>query len=195
MGAILTQNTAWSNVERALAGLRARGLLGLEALLALERAALEGLLRPAGTFRVKARRLRAFLEFVRDELGGRVEALERGDAQAWRRRLLQVRGIGPETADVILLYAAQRPLFVVDAYTRRICARLGLAAPDAGYEELQRLFTSRLPPDAALFNDYHAQLVRLAKAACRSQPLCSACPLVDLCPRRGLPRAGAPRRR
>jgi endonuclease-3 related protein len=195
VGAILTQNTAWSNAARALAGLRERGLLELEPLLALEHTALEELLRPAGTFRVKARRLRAFLGFVREELGGRVETLERGDARAWRRRLLQVQGIGPETADAILLYAAQRPVFVVDAYTRRICARLGLTAPDASYQELQSLFTSRLRPDAALFNDYHAQLVRLAKQACRAQPLCPRCPLVDLCPRRGLPRAGAPRRR
>jgi endonuclease-3 related protein len=195
VGAILTQNTAWTGAERALAGLRARGLLELAPLLALERTALEALLRPAGTFRVKARRLRAFLEFVRDELDGRVEGLRRGDAQAWRRRLLQVRGIGPETADAILLYAARRPVFVVDAYTRRICSRLGLAAPGASYGDLQRLFTSRLRPDAALFNDYHAQLVRLGKEACRARPLCPACPLADLCPRRGLPRAGARRRR
>lgn len=195
VGAVLTQNTSWSNVERALAGLRARGLLELSPLLALPRPTLEALLRPAGTFRVKARRLRALLEFVRDGLGRRLETLRQGDAQAWRRRLLEVDGIGPETADAILLYAAHRPVFVVDAYTRRICARLGLTAADAGYSELQRFFTSRLPPDAALFNDYHAQLVRLAKQACRVQPLCPACPLADLCPRRGLPRAVRPRRR
>ncbi len=187
LGAILTQNTAWANAERALDGLRAGGLLSLEDLLALPPARLEELLRPAGTFRVKARRLRAFLEFVRDELGGRVETLRRGRWREWRGRLLAVPGIGPETADAMLLYAAGRPVFVVDAYTRRIAARLGLAPPDASYDRLQRFFSERLPARAALYNDCHAQLVRLAKEACRVRPLCPRCPLADLCPRRGLP--------
>lgn len=195
LGAILTQNTAWTNVERALDGLRSRGLLSLEALLALPPRRLEELLRPAGTYRVKARRLRAFLEFVRDQLGGRVETLRTGRWPDWRRRLLAVPGVGPETADAILLYAAGRPVFVVDAYTRRIAARLGLTPPEASYDQLQRWFGQRLPARAALFNDYHAQLVRLAKEACRVRPLCPRCPLADLCPRRGLPPAGGPGRR
>jgi len=187
LGAILVQNTAWPNVERALAGLRARGLLEPAALASLPQAELAELLRPAGTFNVKARRVRAWLEFLHQDFGGRVENLAGVPLGELRPRLLQVHGLGPESADAILLYAVGHPVFVVDAYTTRIFARLGLARRQAGYDELQAFITSRLPEDAGLFNDYHAQLVRLAKEHCRVRPRCATCPLEGVCLRRGVP--------
>lgn len=186
VGAILVQNTSWSNVEKALEGLRSRGLLDFGALDGLSAARLAPLIRPSGTFRVKARRLRAFLDLLGTRYGGRVEAMRREKPQMLRQALLGVPGIGRETADSIGLYAAGLPLFVVDAYTRRVFARLGLVSGDEPYDELQRFFASRLGADAALFNDFHAQVVRLAKDVCRNRPLCSTCPLSGLCPRRGV---------
>ena len=188
VGTILTQNTAWLNVEKALAVLRRRGLLSFDALSRLPASELAACLRPAGTFNVKARRLAAFLGFLGEELGGRVEAMAREEPGRLRRRLLSVHGIGRETADAIVLYAAGLPLFVVDAYTRRILFRLGLIRGTESYDEVQSLFMQALPHDAALFNDYHAQLVRLGKEACRPRPLCERCPLEDVCAKRGLDR-------
>ena len=194
VGAILVQNTAWANVERALERLRARSLLSFDALDRLSASRLAPLLRSSGTFRVKARRLRAFLDFLGAEYGGRVERMRGERPSVLRRKLLAVPGIGPETADSIALYAAGKPLFVVGAYTRRVFSRLGLlqarrVAHDAtgGYEKVQRYLMDRLPRDAALYNDYHAQLVRLGKEHCRPRPRCAGCPLDDLCPRHGLP--------
>jgi endonuclease-3 related protein len=195
VGAILTQNTAWTNVERALDVLRRRGLLAPEPLARLRADEIAPLVRSAGTYNVKARRLAAFVAFLAREFGGRVEAMAEAEPGALRARLLAVDGIGPETADAILLYAAGLPVFVVDAYTRRVFARLGLVGERAGYDEVQRFFSERLPRDAALFNDYHAQIVRLAKDACRTRPLCERCPLDDLCPRRGIAAERAPARR
>jgi endonuclease-3 related protein len=186
VGAILVQNTAWANVERTLEALRRRGLLSFAALDPLSPARLAPLLRPAGTFRVKARRLRAFLDFLATAYGGRVEAMRAEAPRALRLKLLAVPGVGPETADSIALYAAGHPLFVVDAYTRRVFARLGRLRGDESYDEAQRFFEERLPRDAALYNDYHAQLVRLGKDHCRPRPRCSTCPLDDLCPKRGV---------
>jgi endonuclease-3 related protein len=182
LGAILVQNTAWSNVEKALANLGAAGVLhDFARLSALSEEQLAGLVRPAGTYNVKARRLRAFVRFVERELGGDVHRLRAMDARALRARLLAVPGIGPETADSILLYAGGRPVFVVDAYTRRILTRLGRLRGGEDYDEVQRRLTRRLPGDAALFNDFHAQLVRLAKEHCRVRPVCTDCPLADRC--------------
>ena len=186
LGAILTQNTAWSNVEKALSALRSRGLLTCERLSRVPPARLAFLLRPSGTYNVKARRVGAFLRFLETEYGGRVDAMEREDAGALRRKLLTVPGIGPETADVVALYAALKPLFVVDAYTRRILGRLGHLAGDESYEDVQRFFMRRLPRDPALFNDYHAQLVRLGKEFCRVRPRCTGCPLEGVCAKRGV---------
>ena len=186
VGAILVQNTAWVNVERTLASLRRRGLLSFEALHRRPPSRLAPLLRSSGTFRVKARRLRAFLDFLGAEYGGRVEGMRAESPAALRRKLLAVPGIGPETADSIALYAAGKPLFVVDAYTRRVFSRLGLLRGDLSYAEVQQFFEERLPRDADLYNDYHAQLVRLGQEACRSRPRCAECPLDDLCPKRGL---------
>lgn len=186
LGAILTQNTAWTNVEKALARVRRAGRLSFEGLRTLPLRRLASLFRPSGTYNVKARRVRAFLAFLESRFGGRVEAMAAESPMALRRLLLGVDGIGPETADSIALYAAGQPLFVVDAYTRRVFSRLGLIRGDETYDEIQRFFMHRLPRDAALYNDYHAQIVRLAKDVCRPTPRCLDCPLAGLCPRRGL---------
>lgn len=187
VGAILTQNTAWSNVERTLFTLRSRGLLSFERLSRVPLSKLAPLVRSSGTYNVKARRLRAFLAFLRDEYGGRAEGMGAERPGELRRKLLAVPGIGPETADVVALYAAGHALFVVDAYTRRIFGRLGGALRGGEtYDEAQRFFMRQLPASAALFNDYHAQLVRLAKEHCRKRPLCAGCPLDALCAKRGL---------
>jgi endonuclease-3 related protein len=186
LGAILTQNTAWTNVERALGSLRAARRLSWRALRGVPPGELAPLIRSAGTFRVKARRVGAFVAFLGREYGGQIAGMEREEAWTLRAKLLDVDGIGPETADSIALYAAGKPLFVVDAYTRRVFGRLGLLRGDETYAEVQRVFMDALPPDAALFNDYHAQIVRLAKEACRSRPACGVCPLDRLCPKRGV---------
>ena len=186
VGAILVQNTAWANVERTLDGLRRRRLLSFRALHRLTVARLGPLLRSSGTFRVKARRLRAFLDFLASEYNGRVEAMRSEEPTLVRRKLLAVSGIGPETADSIALYAAGHPAFVVDAYTRRVFTRLGLLRGRESYAEVQRFFEERLPRDPALYNDYHAQIVRLGKDVCRTRPRCAECPLDDVCGKHGL---------
>jgi endonuclease-3 related protein len=188
VGAILTQNTNWTNVERALANLKAAGVLEARPLFSLPEAELARLLRPAGYYHVKARRLRAFLAVLVDEFDGRVDKLLAGPKNVVRARLLAVSGIGPETADSLLLYAGAQLSFVIDAYTRRVFARHGWAAIDAGYDELQALCEQVLvdghPSDRLdYWRDYHAQLVRVGKEFCRSQkPRCDACPLATLLP-------------
>jgi endonuclease III related protein len=181
VGAILTQNTAWTNVEKALAALKREGLLSYEALRVLPDGRLAELIRPSGAYRVKAARLRAFLDFLGREYDGRLEAMAAEEPRTLRRKLLSVVGIGPETADAIALYAAGRPLFVVDAYTRRVFGRLGVLGGRETYDDVQRVFMDHLPPDVALFQDYHAQVVRLAKDVCRPVPRCHACALDDVC--------------
>jgi endonuclease-3 related protein len=177
VGAILTQNAAWRNAERAIARLRAAGALSLPAVLALPPARLAALLRPSGTFRVKARRLRGFARHVARRHGGRLGRLLALPLPGLRAELRGIAGVGPETADAIALYAAGRPVFVVDAYTRRILARHRLAAPDADYADVQALLMGHLPHDPALFNEFHALLVRVGKAHCRTRPRCEGCPL------------------
>ncbi len=179
VGAILTQNTNWRNVERAIAALREGGLLEAHALREADEAQLQALIRPAGFFRQKAHRLRVLAGFWLDS--GGAEALAARPLAPLRRELLALHGIGPETADSILLYALEKPVFVVDAYTRRIFSRLGLCAPDAGYDALQRMFMQALPADAPLFNEYHALIVELAKRHCRVRPRCEGCPLAERC--------------
>jgi endonuclease-3 related protein len=186
VGAILVQNTAWTNVEKALAVLRSRDLLSYEALGALSAGEIAPLIRSSGCFNVKARRLRAFLDFLGREYGGRVEAMEAQEPARLRQQLLGVPGIGPETADSIALYAAGRGLFVIDAYTRRVFSRLGVVRGDETYDALQRLFMDALPADAALYADYHAQIVLLAKDVCTRRPACAICPLESSCRRVGV---------
>jgi len=150
----------------------------------LSAAEIAPLIRSSGVFRVKARRVRAFLDFLGREFQGRSAGLRRADPEALRRSLLEVSGIGPETADCIVLYAAGRPSFVVDAYTRRIFARLGHLRGGESYSAVQAFFVAALPSSAPLYGDYHAQIVRLAKEACRTRPLCARCPLDEVCPKR-----------
>lgn len=186
MGAILVQNTAWTNAARALEVLRSRGLLELAALRRLRPARIAPLVRSSGCYRVKARRLHALVRFLDSRYAGRAEAMREEEPWRLRAALLEVPGVGRETADSIVLYAAGLPIFVVDAYTRRVFGRLGLVRGDESYERLQRFFMERLPPSSALYNDFHAQIVTLAKDFCRTRPLCDACPLATVCLRRGV---------
>ena len=180
VGAILTQNTAWAGVERAVANLRQAGLLSWSALRDVAEAELAERIRPAGTFRVKAKRLKAFVEVLWEDHGGSLRSLLSGELNAARERLLAIHGIGRETADAILLYAGGRPSFVVDAYTKRILSRHFVTDKAAGYDSVRDLFQSALPPDADVYNEYHALLVTLAKRHCRSSAECEGCPLADL---------------
>lgn len=177
VGAVLTQHTAWANAARAIAALRAERLLVPDRLAAVPEARLAEVIRSAGTYRVKARRLHAFARWLLARTGGRWEPLRRAPLLPLRRDLLKVAGLGPETADAILLYAAGRPLFVADGYTRRVLVRHRLLAPAAGYEDARRFLEAHLPSDPALFNEFHALLVAAGKAYCRTAPLCSDCPL------------------
>lgn len=178
VGAILTQNTSWTNVEKALVNLKEAGLLNPEALFKISEAELAGLIRPAGYYNIKAKRLKSFLRFFFSSYAGDIKKLIRARAPSLRRELLSVKGIGPETADSILLYALGKPVFVVDAYTRRILMRHGLALDENTYDKVQTFFLRRLKSNAGLFNEYHALLVRLGKDFCRkSAPRCRACPL------------------
>ena len=186
LGAILTQNTSWTNVEKALDSLRSRGLLSFAALARLRAARLAPLIRSSGYFNVKARRVKSFLDFLFREYAGRVAPMASEQPQTLRAKLLDVKGIGPETADSIVLYAAKLPLFVVDAYTRRIFSRLGYLRGDEDYDAMQRFFMERLPHDALIYNDYHAQIVLLGKNTCRKRPRCAACPLERRCEKRGV---------
>ncbi|MFQ5354485.1 MAG: endonuclease III domain-containing protein [Thermodesulfobacteriota bacterium] len=179
VGAILTQNTAWSNVEKAVRELKKARLLSVEGLVRVDTLELARLIRPSGYFNVKAGRLKNFISFLSEDFGGSVSRLFGiSDTKALRRRILSVNGIGPETADSILLYAGRRAEFVVDAYTKRVFSRHGLLDEKAGYEEVKALFMEGLPQDAGLFNEYHALIVRVGKDFCRPRrPLCGACPL------------------
>ena len=179
IGAILTQNTAWSNVERALANLRARIEVTAESILALDPSQLAELISPAGYFNLKACRLIDFCQFYRESGGW--AALSALPTEVLRQQLLSVKGIGPETADDMLLYAFERPVFVIDAYTRRILARLGLGRGNEPYETLRLACESILGPDVGLYQEYHALLVEHAKQVCRARPRCRGCALNKLC--------------
>ena len=181
VGAILTQNTNWGNVEKAIARLKGAGRLSVEGIATLQTEELAALIRPAGYFNVKAGRLQEFVTFLQAEAGGNLDQLFMHDRQHLRRLLLDVRGIGPETADSILLYAGNLPSFVVDAYTKRIFSRLGLVDALIGYEPLRDFFMERLPEDARLYNEYHALIVEHGKQYCRPRPLCAGCCLADSC--------------
>lgn len=178
VGAILTQNTSWQNVERAIANLRRARTLSWKRMLRSSDRTLARLIRPAGYYNIKARRLKNFLRFLEERFSGDLRRMKRCETWKLRRELLSVNGIGRETADSILLYALHKPVFVIDAYTRRWLVRHGLAAPEALYEDLQKMFMEGLPPDAALFNEYHALIVRLGKDYCRkTKERCAICPL------------------
>ncbi len=182
VGAVLTQNTAWTNVEKGIANLKERGLLTFAAMEGLPHAVLAELIRPCGFFNVKATRLHNLFRLLRERFGGDLERFAAEELPDLRQALLAVKGIGPETADSILLYAAGKPTFVVDAYTHRILSRHGLVPEEEVlYDEMQRLFMAALPPDPELFNEYHALMVRTAKEFCKkSNPRCGECPLTGI---------------
>jgi len=180
VGAILTQNTNWANVEKAITNLKKAGYLTPDKLYRLDISQLAGLIRPAGYYNIKAKRLKSFLSWLFEKYDGRLANLETLGTPQLRAELLAVKGIGRETADSILLYALARPIFVVDAYTARIAVRHGLIDAGADYEHLQELFQSNLPEDVQLFNEYHALLVKLGKQFCKPKALCSGCPLEHL---------------
>ena len=180
IGAILTQNTNWGNVEKAINNLKAADAVDAAAIHRMDTAKLAELIRPAGYYNIKANRLKNFLNWFFDNFDGDLEALAAMSTDVLRAELLGVKGIGPETADSILLYAFQRDVFVVDAYTARIMVRHRLIEPEIDYEQLRDFFESYLPADIKLFNEYHALLVRLGKEYCRPRPKCENCPLGKL---------------
>jgi endonuclease-3 related protein len=176
-GAILTQNTNWTNVEKAIANLKVAGDLSPDVLHRIDVTRLAELIRPAGYFNIKAKRLKNFIDWLFDDYGGELANLQSIGTNRLREELLAIKGVGRETADSILLYALERPVFVVDAYTARITLRHRLIEPGADYEQLRQLFESNLPQDVQLFNEYHALLVRTGKEFCRPNARCSGCPL------------------
>ena len=180
VGAILTQNTNWTNVEKAIANLKSANLLTPEKLHNLELTQLAPLIKSAGYFNVKAKRLKNFLTWLFNDYNGSLTDLQQLNTDRLREELLTIKGVGPETADSILLYAFERPVFVVDAYTARIAVRHHLIEPDIDYEQLRYLFESNLSADVKFFNEYHALLVRLGKEFCKPKPKCSTCPLRNL---------------
>ena len=177
VGAILTQNTAWTNVEKAIGAMRAARLLHPRGIDDAPQERLAQIIRPAGYYNMKAERLKQFTRFLLTRYGGSVQRMFRGRRPGLREELLGISGIGEETADSILLYAGDRPIFVVDAYTRRVLERHGLIAAKTSYGEIQRLFMAHLPADPTLYNEYHALLVAVGKTYCRRVPYCDRCPL------------------
>lgn len=180
VGAILTQNTNWLNVEKAIANLKREGLLSLEAIRDIGQDDLAEHLRPSGFFNIKSERLKGFVAWLLERHGS-LESMFAGDWRALRDELVRVRGIGPETCDSILLYAGEKPSFVVDAYTRRLFSRLGLVSERDDYHRVRALFMESLPPDVPLFNEYHALIVEHCKRHCRKRPSCQQCPLGHAC--------------
>jgi endonuclease III related protein len=184
VGAILTQNTSWTNVEIAIRNLRREKLLTPRAMESVSLARLARLVRSSGYFRQKAKKLKCFVRFLRSEYAGSLTRMFRTPTAVLREKLLAVHGIGPETADSILLYAGEHPVFVVDAYTRRMLERHGLATPTQSYEEIRQLFERSLPSDAPLYNEFHALIVRTGKEYCHTHnPRCNECPLRSFLPR------------
>jgi endonuclease-3 related protein len=177
VGAILTQNTSWGNVEKALYNIKEKNLLSPEALRAIPIEELAQQIRPAGYFNVKSARLKDFIDWLFDGYNGSLGRMFAGDWRDLREELLEVKGIGPETCDSILLYAGHKPSFVVDTYTKRLFSRLGLLGEKASYEEIRGLFMANLPADIQLYNEYHALIVQHCKDFCRKKPLCESCPL------------------
>ena len=186
VGTVLVQSTAWRNVEHAIGNLKASNSMSPAAIRDMNLRKLEELVRPSGFFRVKARRLTALCEFLGERYSDSIKRMGERPTAELRLELLEIYGIGEETADDILLYAFDRPVFVVDAFTRRIFHRLGWCRQEAGYGEIQRMFHDQLSRDAAIFNEYHALIVRHGNTTCRKSPDCASCPLLPDCPRVGL---------
>jgi len=177
VGAILTQNTSWGNVEKAIQRLKWKGVLSSEGIHQLRKSQLASLIKPSGYYRIKADRLKTFVNFLFENYNGNIKRMRKEEAETLRPKLLEVKGIGPETADSILLYGLEKPIFVVDAYTQRILSRHGVISERATYEEIQEVFMNHLSIDEKLFNEYHALLVHLGKTVCKKIPKCDQCPI------------------
>lgn len=177
VGAVLTQNTAWRNVEKAIKNLREHKVLSVRSLYSIGPRKLAQLVRPAGYFRLKSQRLKNLVNFIQHEYSGSMARMARQNTDRLREELIGVSGIGPETADSILLYALGKPVFVVDAYTKRILARHGLVNEDVRYEELRLFFEEHLPRDVTLFKEFHALLVKVGSQFCKKRALCEECTL------------------
>jgi len=180
VGAILTQNTNWNNVEKAILNLKEKALLSIRELSQIPESILAEYIRPAGYYNLKVKRLKNLIKFIENRYNGDINKLFNLDIEVIRKELLSVKGIGLETADSIVLYGAGRPLFVVDTYTHRILTRHGLIEEEAGYNDLQLFFMDNLPNDVELFKEFHALIVKTGKDFCRRKPLCSQCPLNNL---------------
>jgi len=178
IGAILTQNTAWRNVEKAIRNLKKEKALSVGGLSGISKKKLAALIRPSGYYNVKASRIKIFLKFLNVHYNGSIGRMFRVDLCQLREELLALKGVGQETADSILLYAGSKPVFVVDAYTKRVLLRHGFIGQKADYKEIQSLFMDNLPEDTGLFNEFHALIVELGKSVCKSKkPLCDICPI------------------
>jgi endonuclease-3 related protein len=181
IGAILTQNTNWANVEKAIQNLKRKNALSVRALHTMPVKVLAELIRPTGYFNIKARRLKSFITFLKNDYNGSIEKMRNKDIVSLRNELLSIHGIGSETADSILLYALGKPVFVVDAYTKRVLSRHGIMDYKDSYDAFQELFHSSLKRDVQLFNEYHALFVRVGKTFCKRQkPICDECPLDNM---------------
>lgn len=180
VGAVLTQNTNWRNVEKAIVNLKSANVLTLEKLHAMPLDKLAEYIKPAGYFNIKAKRLKNVVAFIRERFDGSLEKMRQQSLEALRPQLLSVNGVGPETADSILLYALGKPVFVVDGYTKRFLVRHNWVSSQSDYNDIQSVFTNALESNAKVFNEYHALIVRLAKEHCKTVPDCKQCPLVEL---------------
>ncbi|KPK41920.1 MAG: endonuclease [Omnitrophica WOR_2 bacterium SM23_29] len=181
VGAVLTQNTSWANVEKAILNLKRENLLAPKRLNKTDVLKLARIIKPAGFFNVKAKRLKSLLDFLFREYNGNLRVMRKENIRTLRRKLLNVNGVGAETCDSILLYALQKPIFVIDAYTKRIFSRFGIVDEDVTYEKLQSLFMKNLPRSTKLYNEYHALIVKLGKDICRKRPICNLCVINMLC--------------
>ncbi|MHC4870884.1 MAG: hypothetical protein ACYTFY_03470 [Planctomycetota bacterium] len=181
VGAILTQNTNWLNVEKAIANLKKSKVLSAAGILRLSYNDLADIIRPSGYFNIKAERLKSYVAWYKTACGAKISSMRAMSMDKLRHELLKVRGVGEETADCIMLYAAEMPSFVIDAYTRRIFSRLGYCSPDVKYGQLRSGFMQELPCEAKLYNEYHALIVALGKDYCSPKPRCGKCPLKNIC--------------
>jgi len=177
VGAVLTQNTNWKNVEKAIKNLKERGILNIKSLYYVPEKEISYIIRPAGYYNIKAKRLKNLVSHIYERYEGDINKFFSLDLSSLRSELLSIKGIGPETADSIILYAAQKPIFVVDAYTFRILKRHGIIYDEISYDELQEIFMKNLPTDVKLFNEFHALIVETGKRFCKKKPTCEKCPL------------------
>lgn len=177
LGTILTQNTSWKNVEKAFENLKSRGLISVDKLDSISTEKLALLIRPSGYFNQKAVKIKTFISYVKKAYNGELGKMLDEDTDRLREKLLSIKGIGPETADSILLYALKRPVFVIDTYTSRVLSRHSMVSMETSYQEMQELLMNSVPNDVQVFNEYHALFVKVGKEHCKRKALCKGCPL------------------